>query len=187
MSSAVQIRKGNVILYKGDPHRVLEYQHRTPGKGGAIVRLRLRNLKTGASYEVRFNSQASVERATLEQHQMEYLYSDGTLYHFMNSRTYEQIALDDEALGDFRNYLKEGQQIEVEFYEGDPLGIEIPSVVELKIVETEPELKGATASNSPKPATLETGAVIQVPPFISVGEVVRVDPQQGRYLERAKG
>ena len=187
MSSAVQIRKGNVILYKGDPHRVLEYQHRTPGKGAAIVRLRLRNLKSGASYEVRFNSQESVQRATLEQHQMEYLYTDGTLYHFMNIRTYEQIALDDEALGNFRNYLKEGQQIEVEFYEGDPIGIEIPPVVELKIVETEPELKGATASNSPKPATLETGVVIQVPPFISVGEVVRVDPQEGRYLERTKG
>ncbi len=187
MTSAVQIRKGNVILYKGGPHRVLEYQHRNPGKGGAIVRLRLRNLKTGASYEIRFNSQENVERATLEQHEMEYLYTDGNLYHFMNTRTYEQIALDDEALGEFQSYLKEGQQIEVEFYEGEPIGIEVPSVVELQIVATEPELKGATASNSPKPATLETGVVIQVPPFISVGEVVRVDPQEGRYLERSKG
>lgn len=187
MISAVQIRKGNVILYKGDPHRVLGFQHRTPGKGAAIVRAHLRNLKTGSSYEVRFNSQESIEKATLEQCQMDYLYTDGTLFHFMNVETYEQIALDSEALGDFKNYMKEGQQLEVEFYEGSPIGIDIPSVVELKIVETEPELKGATASNSPKPATLETGVVVQVPPFISVGEVVRIDPQEGKYLERAKG
>jgi len=187
MISAVQIRKGNIILYKGDPHRVLNFQHRTPGKGAAIVRAHLRNLKTGSSYEIRFNSQESIERATLEQHQMEYLYTDGTHFHFMNIENYEQIALDEGALGGFKDYLKEGQQLEVEFYEGSAIGIEIPSVVELKIMDTEPELKGATASNSPKPATLETGVVIQVPPFISVGEVVRVDPQEGRYLERSKG
>ncbi len=187
MISAVQIRKGNVILYKGDPHRVLDFQHRTPGKGAAIVRAHLRNLKTGSSYEIRFNSQESIERATLEQHQMEYLYTDGTHFHFMNVENYEQIALDEGALGSFKDYLKEGQQLEVEFYEGSAIGIEIPSVVELKIMETAPELKGATASNSPKPATLETGVVIHVPPFISVGEVVRVDPQEGRYLERSKG
>ncbi len=187
MISAVQIRKGNIILYKGEPHRVLDFQHRTPGKGAAIVRARLRNLKTGSSYEIRFNSQESIERATLEQHQMEYLYTDGALFHFMNIETYEQTAVDEGALGGFKDYLKEGQQLEVEFYEGSPIGLKLPPVVELKIVETEPELKGATASNSPKPATLETGVVIQVPPFISVGEVVRVDPQEGRYLERAKG
>ena len=118
---------------------------------------------------------------------MDYLYTDGTLFHFMNVETYEQIALDSEALGNFKNYMKEGQRLEVEFYEGSPIGSDIPAVVELKIIETEPELKGATASNSPKPATLETGVVVQVPPFISVGEVVRIDPQEGKYLERAKG
>lgn len=187
MISAVQIRKGNIILYKEDPHRVLDFQHRTPGKGAAIVRVHLRNLKTGASYEIRFNSQESIERARLEQHQMEYLYTDGTHFHFMNIENYEQIALDEGALGGFKDYLKEGQQLEVEFFEGSAIGIAIPSVVELKVIETEPELKGATASNSPKPATLETGVVIHVPPFISVGEVVRVDPQEGRYLERSKG
>lgn len=186
MISAIQMRKGNVIIYKGSPHRVLDRQHRTPGKGAAIIRARLRNLKSGASYEVRFNSQESVEQVSVEQHQMEYLYTDGTHFHFMNTHNYEQVALNTETLGDLKNFLKEGLNIEVEFYEGDPIGIQMPTVVELKIVETEPELKGATASNSPKPATLETGAVVQVPPFISVGEVVRVDPNEGKYLERAK-
>lgn len=175
-----------VILYKGDPHRVMESRHRTPGKGAALVRAHLRNLRSGASYEIRFNSQEAVDRATLEQHQMEYLYADGAHYHFMNTENYEQIALDDEALGDYRNYLKEGLKIQVEFFEGQPIGIEMPSFVELEVVETEPELKGATASNSPKPATLETGIVIQVPPFISQGDRVRVDPSEGRYLERAR-
>jgi elongation factor P len=186
MISAIQMRKGNVIIYKGAPHRVLDRHHRTPGKGAAIIRARLRNLKSGASYEIRFNSQESVEQVSVEQHQMEYLYTDGMHFHFMNIHNYEQIALNAETLGGLKNFLKEGLNIEVEFYEGDPIGIQMPTVVELKIVETEPELKGATASNSPKPATLETGAVVQVPPFISVGEMVRVDPNEGKYLERAK-
>jgi elongation factor P len=186
MITAVQLRKGNIVIYKGDPHRVMDFQHRTPGKGAAIVRALLRNVITGASYEIRFNSQESMERAVLEQHEMEYLYTDGQHYHFMNTETYDQIALDEELLGDMKNYLKEGLTLTIEFYEGNPIGLEIPSYVELAVSETEPELKGATASNSPKPATLETGAVIQVPPFIAVGEVVRVDPSTGRYLERAK-
>ena len=164
----------------------MDFQHRTPGKGAAIVRILLRNLKSGASYEIRFNSQESLDRAVLEQHEMEYIYTDGSHYHFMNTETYEQIALDTELLGDFTNYLKEGLRLEVEFYEGEPIGIRMPSSVDLKVIETEPELKGATASNSPKPATLETGVVIQVPPFISQGDVVRVDPNEGRYMERAK-
>jgi elongation factor P len=186
MITATQIRKGNVILYKDDPHRVMDFHHRTPGKGAAFVRALLRNLRTGASYEVRFNSQESIDRAVLEQHEMEYIYTDGTHYHFMNTQTYEQIALDIDLLGDYRDYLKEGLRLEVEFYENAPIGVRMPSYVELKIVETEPELKGATASNSPKPATLETGVVIQVPPFIAEGDVVRVDPNDGRYMERAK-
>ncbi len=186
MTSAISLRKGNVILYKSEPHRVMHYKHRTPGKGAAIVRLLLRNLISGASYEIRFNSQESIERATLEQQEMEYLYSDGTHYQFMHTETYDQLALSDEQLGESRRYLKEGLKIQVEFFEENPIGIEMPSYVELEVVETEPELRGATASNSPKPATLENGVVVQVPPFISAGEIVRVDPVEGRYLERAK-
>lgn len=185
MISATQIRKGMVLLHNGDPHRVLDFHHHTPGKGQAIVRARLRNLKSGASYEQRFNSNVNIERVILDQQVMEYLYNDGTHYHFMNTENYEQVALDVDLLGDYKNYLKEGQQLELEFYEEQPIGVNIPSAVELEIVETEPELKGATASNSPKPATLETGAVIQVPPFVKVGDRVRVDPREGRYIERA--
>ena len=184
MIPATQIRKGMIILYNGAPHRVMNVHHRTPGKGQAHMRALIRNLKSGASYEVRINSSESVERVSLEQHQMEYLYTDGTHYHFMNTENFEQIALDGDALGDYKSYIKEGQKIEVEFYEDSPIGIGIPASVELEVVETEPELKGATASHSPKPATLETGAVVQVPPFVKVGDVIRVDPSQGRYMER---
>ena len=186
MISATQIRKGMILIRDGDPHRVLEFQHRAPGKGAAFVRVLLRNLRTGASYEHRFNSSETVDRATLEQQEMEFLYKDGSLYYFMNTETFEQIPIDQEVLGDFTNYIREGAGVQVEFFDGQPITVELPSFVELKVVETEPELKGATASNSPKPATLETGAVIQVPPFIRPGDVVRVDPNQGRYLERAK-
>lgn len=175
-----------VIVREGDPCRVLEFQHRTPGNLRAFVQVRLRNLRTGASYEQRYSANETVERAMLEQHEMEYLYKDGTHYHFMNTQNYEQIALDDEALGDARSFLKEGAKIQIELFDGQPIGVELPKAVELKVVDTEPELKGATASNSPKPAILETGAVIQVPPFIRAGDMVRVDPTEGRYIERAK-
>jgi len=186
MISATQIRKGMILIHNGDPHRVLESQHRAPGKGAAFMRVLLRNLRTGGSYEHRFNSQESVERVTLDQQEMEYVYKDGSHFYFMNTESFEQLPLDTEMLGDFTAYLKEGTKMQVEFFEGQPIGVEIPTVVELEVVETEPELKGATASNSPKPATLETGAVVQVPAFIRPGEVIRVNPAEGKYLERAK-
>ncbi len=186
MISATQIRNGMILIYKGNPHRVLDFHHRTPGKGPAFVRVRLRNLLTGASYEHRFSSGETVERAVLEQREMEFLYRDGRLHHLMNTENFEQMVLDEEMLAGYRDYLKEGEKIQVEFFEGQPIGIKMPSCVELKVLETEPELKGATASNSPKPATLETGVVIQVPPFIREGDLVRVDPSEGCYLERAK-
>ena len=186
MVAAVHLRKGNVVLYRGEPHRVMDFFHRTPGKGAAVVRLLLRNVLNGTSYEVRFNSQASLETATLEQRTTDYLYHDGNHYYFMDTTTYEQFALDREVVGDRHLYLKEGFQIQIEFFEGTPIGIQMPATVDLQVVETEPELKGATANNSPKPATLETGVTVQVPPFIRQGEVVRVDPNTGRYLERAR-
>jgi len=186
MISATQIRKGVVIVFNGVPHRVMEFQHRTPGNLRAFVQVRLRNLKSGVSLEHRFSANESVERAVLEQHEMEYLYHDGTHYHFMNTSNFEQIALNAEALGDSKDYLKEGLRIQVDFFDDQPIAVEMPSYVDLKVIETEPELRGATASNSPKPATLETGIVIQVPPFVREGDLVRVDPTEGRYLERAK-
>jgi elongation factor P len=186
MMSATQIRKGMIILFNGQPHRVMEFQHRTPGNLRAFVQARLRNLRNGISFEHRFSAGDGVERASLEQHDMEFLYKDTTHFHFMNTETYEQNALDEEILGDYTGFLKEGARIQVDFFEGQPIAIEMPSAVELRVVDTEPELKGATASNSPKPATLETGIVVQVPPFIRPGDLIRVDPNEGRYLERAK-
>lgn len=174
-----------VIVYDGVPHRVLEFQHRAPGKGAAFVRLLLRNLETGGSYEQRYASGDAIERAMLDEHEMEFLYQDGEHYHFMNTENYEQTTLDGETLGDYTRFIKEGQKILVQFYQDRAIGIDPPTSVELKVVDTEPELKGATASNSPKPATLETGAVIQVPPFVKVGDTVRVGTAEGKYLERA--
>jgi elongation factor P len=184
--NASQIRRGNIIIYNGEPHRVLDFQHRTPGNLRAFVQVKLRNIRNGSSLETRFSSTETIERATLEQHDMEYLYSDGDLYHFMNTETYEQLGLTDEQLGDATGYLTEGLKIQVEFFDGTPIGIELPAVIELAVVETEPELKGATASNSNKPAKLSTGVTIMVPPFVKEGDVVRVDPNEGRYIERAK-
>jgi elongation factor P len=173
-------------MYNNAPHRVLDFQHRTPGNLRAFVQAKLRNIKTGSSTEVRFSSTENIERATMEEVEMEYLYSDGDVYHFMNTETYEQVGLDTETLGDAMNYLVEGTKIQVEFFEGAPMGVELPAAVELTVVETSPELKGATASNSPKPAKLNTGVTVQVPPFIKEGDRIRVDPTKGVYLERAK-
>jgi elongation factor P len=184
--NANSIRRGMIIIYNGEPHRVLDFQHRTPGNLRAFVQVKLRNIRNGSSSETRFSSTENVERATLEQHEMEYLYSDGDLYHFMNTETYEQIGLTDEQLGDATGYLSEGLKIQVELFDGTPIGIELPAVITLEVIETEPELKGATASNSNKPAKLSTGVTIMVPPFIKQGDMVRVDPNEGRYIERAK-
>lgn len=173
-------------MYNGAPHRVLEFRHRTPGNLRAFVQAKLRNIKNGSSTEVRFSSTENIERAAVEGHEMEYLYSDGDMHHFMNTETYDQIGLDEETLGDATGYLVPGTKIKVEFFDGSPIGVELPPSVELTVVETQPELKGATASDSPKPAKLETGVTVQVPPFIKEGDRIRVDPNKGVYLERAK-
>jgi len=183
---ATQIRRGMTIIHNGQPHKVLDFHHHTPGNLRAMVQTKLRNLKTGSSSEHRFRSTETVERALLEEHEMTYLYNDGSTYHFMNTETYEQIGLDAEALGDMVGYLLPETLIQVEFFEGHPIGIEMAAVVELGVVETEPELKGATVSNVNKPARLETGITIQVPPFIKQGDRIRVDTAEGRYIERAK-
>ena len=184
--NASEIRKGIVLNYNGAPHRVLEFQRRTPGNLRAFVQARIRNLKTGLATEVRFSSTESVERVTLEQHKMQFLYKEGDDYHFMNTQTYEQITMDAEALGDNVYYLVDGTEIEVETYEGRPIGITPPAIIELTVVETQPEMRGATASNSPKPARLETGLMVTVPPFVKQGERVRVDTASGQYLERVR-
>ncbi|MCZ6873933.1 MAG: elongation factor P [bacterium] len=183
---ATQIRRGQIIEIDGAPCRVMDFRHVTPGKGKAIVQTRLRNLRTGSSFEQRFRSTENVDRVILEQQQFEYLYQDGPEYVFMNTETYDQINLDSELLGNATDYLLPNTQITVEFYQEEPIGITPPASVDLKVMETEPSMKGATAASHNKPATLETGLVVQVPAFIEVGDVIRVDTSEGAYLERAK-
>src|SRR5262249_38401843 len=141
---ANDIRKGMIIIYNGAPHRVLDFQHRTPGNLRAFVQAKLRNIRSGSSTEVRFSSTENIERASLEEHEMEYLYSDGELFHFMNTETYDQIALDNEALGGAMDYLVPGTKIQAEFFDGQPIGVTLPPAVELTVIETPPELRGAT-------------------------------------------
>jgi elongation factor P len=184
--NASEIRKGIVLNYNGAPHRVLEFQHRTPGNLRAFVQARLRNLLSGLATDVRFSSTESVERVSLEQHTMQFLYKEGADYHFMNTESYDQITLTAEDLGDNVYYLVDNTEIEVETYEGKPIGIKPAAIIELTVVETQPEMRGATASNSPKPAKLETGLVVSVPPFVKEGERVRVDTSTGQYIERVR-
>lgn len=175
-----------VILHEGAPVKVMEFHHHTPGNLRAMVQARLRNLLTGNSFEFRFRSNDTLERVILEQHEMEYLYSDGSHHHFMNSETFEQVAMTEDELGDAAQWLMPGLKIQVEFYNGTPIGVALPGSMELTVVETEPVLKGATASNSNKPAKLENGVTLQVPPFIVEGEKIRVNPAEARYMERVK-
>lgn len=184
--SATQLRRGMTILFDGTLCKVLEFRHHTPGNLRAMVQTKLRNLRTGASFEHRFRSADTVERATLEQHEMEYLYSDGSQHHFMNTENYEQTALSEDDLGDAVQWLSPGLRLQAEFYEGSPIGINLPQTLELTVVRTDPMLKGATISNVNKPATLENGATVLVPPFVNEGDRIRVDPSESRYLERVK-
>ena len=183
---ATQIRRGMVIVFEGQPCKVLEFRHHTPGNLRAMIQTKLRNIRTGASFEHRFRSADTVDRASLEQHEMEFLYSDGSHHHFMNTENYEQTALSEEELGDAAPWLMPGMRIQAEFYDGSPIGIDLPPSMELTVTSTEPTLKSATVSNVNKPATLENGVTITVPPFINQGDRIRVDPTEGRYIERAK-
>jgi elongation factor P len=184
--SANDIRRGMVIVFEGAPCKVMEFRHHTPGNLRAMVQARLRNLRTGSSFEHRFRSNDSLEKANLEQHNMEYLYSDGSHHHFMNTENYEQVALSEDELGDAAQWLMPGLKIEVEFYDGAPIGVKLPDSMELTVEYTEPGLKGATVTNTNKPARLENGVTIQVPPFINSGERIRVNPTEAKYIERVK-
>jgi elongation factor P len=186
MIAATQMRPGNVIKHDGELYSVFSVAHRTPGNLRGFVQAKLRNLRSGSMMEHRFRSEDRVEPAVLDEVEMEYLYADGEDFHFMNTETYEQIHLPKEVLGDGANYLIPNISIKVEFYEGRPVGVELPATVDMTVVETEPGLKSATASNVSKPAKLETGLVVQVPAFIGEGEKIRVDTAEGKYLERAK-
>lgn len=184
--SANDLRPGMVIMHNNDLHGVFSITHRTPGNLRAFVQAKLRNLRTGAMMEHRFRSDDRVDRAVLDQMEMEYLYHDGDLYHFMNTETFEQVGLSSDALGDAVQYLIPNLRIEVEFHEGKPVSVDLPQTVDMEVVETEPGLKGATVSNVTKPAKMETGLIVQVPSFIETGVKIRVETTEGKYLERVK-
>jgi elongation factor P len=183
--NANDLRPGMVIKHNNELFSIHKAEHRTPGNLRAFVQARMRNLRTGALIDHRFRSTDEVERAILDEAEMQYLYSDGDSYFFMNTADYEQIRLHKDVIGDRAAYLVPDVLLKVEYYEGHPVDIELPATVDLKVVETEPGIKGGSATNVGKPATLETGLVVQVPPFINQGETIRVDTAEGTYLERA--
>ncbi len=185
MISATQMRPGMVIKFNNELFSVFSVFHRTPGNLRGFVQAKMRNLRSGNMIEHRFSSEDRVERAALEEHTMEYLYDDGEYFYFMNTETFEQMHLTKDLLGDAIQYLIPQLNVTVEFYEGKPISVELPPTVDLTVVETEPGLKGASVSNVTKPAKLETGLVVQVPPFINSGEKIRVNTAEGTYQERA--
>jgi elongation factor P len=185
MLYATQLRPGMVIKFNNELHSIFKTEHRTPGNLRGFVQAKMRNLRSGAMIEHRFSSEDRVEKAVLDEQKMEYLYDDGDYYYFMNTETFEQTHFTKDLLGDAVDYLIPQLRVSVEFYEGKPISVEMPPTVDMTVIETEPSIKGATVSNVTKPAKLETGLVVQVPPFISAGEKIRVSTAEGTYQERA--
>ena len=183
---ATNIRKGNILKINNQLHRVLNMDHVTPGKGRAHVQTKLRNLMNGTQTEIRFRSEDDVEKVAIETRQMQYLYGDGDGHHFMDTQSYDQVQLSEGQLGGAVKYIVPESTIQMQVFEGTPVGVDLPAAVNLKVVETAPGIKDATASAQRKPATLETGLIVQVPPFIEEGERVKISTIDGSYLERAK-
>jgi elongation factor P len=186
MIQATQLRPGMIIIYEGDLFRVTAIHHLTPGNKRGFMQTKMKNLKSGIGTEKKFRSEDRLEQATLDTRKMQYLYAEGELHTFMDTENYEQMSLPAEEIGDLLNYLLPNQVVEMEFFDSRPVGISPPSTVDLEVIDTEPSMKGATASASYKPAKLETGVTVQVPPFVQVGDRIRVDPAEGTYLERIK-
>ncbi len=183
---ATQIRRGMVIVWENDPCRIVEFRHHTPGNLRAMVQAKLKNLRSGNSFEHRFRADDSIERANMETHELEFMYQGGDTYHFMNTENFDQLEMDEEALGDAAQWMQPGLKIIAEYYNGRAIGIQLPERLVLTIVDTAPVMKTATKTASTKPAKLENGATVNVPEFIGTGERVRVNPNTGEYLERAK-
>ena len=182
---ATQMRPGMIIKYKDELHLVFSVEHRTPGNLRAFIQAKLKNVRTGAMFVERFRSPDPIERVHVDSIKMEYLYNDGDTYYFMDQTNFEQTELKRDTLGDAVEFLTSNLLIEVSFHDGKPVGIELPSFVEMTVQQTEPGIKSATASSVTKPATMETGLVVQVPPFINEGERIRVDTAEGAYMSRA--
>lgn len=186
MIYASDFRKGITFEINGEPHVVLDFQHVKPGKGAAFVRTKYRNILTGATREEAFNPNDKFPKAHIDTKVMQYLYNDGELYYFMDQETYEQVPLMKEQVEEAMKYLRENDEATIKFYKDNAFLVEAPNFVNLKVTETEPGVKGDTATNVTKAATVETGAVIQVPIFIEEGEVIQIDTRTGEYLGRAK-
>lgn len=186
MYSTADFRKGLRIEFNGEPYEIIDFQHVKMGRGGAIVRTKMKNLKTGYITENTFRSGEKVERPNLEEKEMQFLYKIEEGYIFMDNESYEQVTISNELIGDNKAYLMENMNVKILFFQGNPIGIDLPTFVELKVVETVPGIKGDTVSGGGKPATLETGAVIQVPLFINEGDVIKIDTRTGTYIERVR-
>ena len=184
MATTADFRVGMVIKFNGELHRIEEYIHRTPGNLRAFVQAKLRNLRSGRVTETRFRSGEEVEEVRVEQKEFQYLFHDGASYQFMDKESYEQMPVDEKSLGEGAKFLKEGETVQLQLVGFDIVGAEIPFNVELKVVETVPGVKGDTATGAQKPATMETGAIVNVPLFINEGDTIRVDTRTGKYLER---
>ncbi|MFZ5596569.1 MAG: elongation factor P [Bacillota bacterium] len=185
MISTNDFKTGLTIEIDGDVYQVVEFQHVKPGKGSAFVRTKIRNIRTGATVEKTFNAGEKIPKARVERKEFQYLYNDGDAYNFMDMESYDQIALTADKLGDAIKYLKENMMINILMFQGDPIGVDLPNYVELEVTETSPGIKGDTASGGSKPATLETGYVVQVPFFINVGDILQIDTRTGQYIKRA--
>lgn len=185
MISTNDFRTGLTIEIDGDVFQVVDFQHVKPGKGAAFVRTKIRNVRTGAVVERTFNAGEKIPRARVEKKEFQYLYNDGSVYNFMDMETYDQVGLSAEELGDAVKYLKENMTISILTFQGKSIGVDMPNYVELEVVETSPGIKGDTASGGSKPATLETGYVVQVPFFINIGDVLQIDTRTGQYIKRA--
>ena len=180
-----RFRNGLKVELDGEPFVMIYFQHVKPGKGGAFVRTKLKNLRTGRVLDRTFRSGDSLEEADVEERKMQYVYQDGDQLVFMDTESYEQIPFSSEQVGDARTYLQENLDVDVIFWRGKPINIELPAFIQAVVTRTDPGIKGDTASGATKPATLETGAVVQVPLFVGTGERIKVDPREGRYISRA--
>jgi len=183
---ATQIRRGMVLVFQGDPCRVVEFRHHTPGNLRAMVQAKLKNLRTGNNFEHRFRAADTIEKASMETHDLEFMYRGGDTFHFMNTENYDQLEIEDEVLGDNAQWMQSGMKIQAEYYNGKVIGIQLPNSLVLEIADTAPVMKTATKTASTKPATLENGVTINVPEFVNTGEKVRVNPNTGEYMDRAK-
>ena len=184
--AATDIRRGMAILFQGEPCRVIEFHHHTPGNLRAMVQAKLRKLKSGVTVEHRFRASDTVDVADMETHELQYLYRDADMYHFMNTENYEQLAMSADTLGGDAKWMSEEMKIVAEFFEGQPIGIDLPNSLTFEVVETDVVMKSATKTSSTKPAKLNNGVTVNVPEFIKTGELIRVNPQTGEYLDRAK-